>query len=154
MVYTIHGMVYITCISWYISCYIAWYITFILMSEHVPPWLSQRLTAWHRKARCQCLSNCNATWRLFDGRWVLKFLCDAIYGIYHGIYQHGISQFYVVYHTSIWPGIYHSISHLLVTESWYITYVISYMRYITWYIPWYIGISFTMIYWYITWYIS
>lgn len=69
MVYTIHGMVYITCISWYITCYIAWYITFILMSEHVSPWLSQEsqlLTAWHRKATCQCLSNCNASWRLFD----------------------------------------------------------------------------------------
>ena len=37
MVYTIHGMVYITCISWYITCHIAWYIPFILMSEHVSP---------------------------------------------------------------------------------------------------------------------
>jgi hypothetical protein len=36
-----------------------------------------------------------------DRKWVMKFLCDAIYGIYYGIYQHGISQFYVVYHTSI-----------------------------------------------------
>jgi hypothetical protein len=41
-----------------------------------------------------------------------------------------------------------------ISESWYITYVISHMRNITWYIPWFIGISFTMIYWYITWYIS
>ena len=66
--------------------------------------------------------------------WVLKFLCDAIYGIYHGIYQHGISQFYMVYHTSIQPGIYHGISHLMVYNMCDITYEVYHMVY-------------TMIYW-------
>ena len=60
-------------------------------------------------------------------KWVLKFLYDAIYGIYHGIYQHGISQLYMVYHTSIQPGIYHGISHLMVYNMCDITYEVYHM---------------------------
>ena len=78
-------------------------------------------------------------------KWVLKVLCDVIYGIYHGIYQDGISQFYMVYHTSIWPGIYHGRSHLTVYHTCDIT-VLSHIRYITWYIPlWYIGLVYHMV---------
>ena len=72
---------------------------------------------------------------------VLKFLCDTVHGIYHGIYQYGISQFYMVYHTSIWPGIYHGISHLMVYHS-----KISHIRYITWYMPGYIYMVYLMVY--------
>ena len=129
MVYTIHGMVYITCISWYITCYIAWYITFILMSEHVSPWLSQWLTAWHRKARCQCLSNCNATWRLFDtifswntqSSWQYAVLERVQTWVRFPMFECGFWNFYVsvmpyMVYTMVYTSmVYHSFM-------WYITH--------------------------------
>jgi hypothetical protein len=162
-------MVYITCISCYITCHIVWYILFILMSEHVSPWLPQWLTAWHRKAQCQCLTSCNVTNKLFDTSFswntqsiwqyaVLESMelwvrfpvcaigfwnfCVMPYLVYTMVYTSMVYHSYIWYITHQYNLVYIMVYHI----SWYITCVISHMRYITWYITWYIGLIYHMLY--------